>query len=79
MKSEIAKCSSTPLTLDFSSSLNFLGSLDLANLQPLKYIDQEQPKEKHAPPVSSDPWHIHVLLGGDTRYTVAAKTVIHSN
>ena len=43
------------LTFDFSSSLNFLGFLELANLQPLKYIDQEQPKEKQAPPVSSEP------------------------
>lgn len=33
-------------------SLNFLGFLLLANLQPLKYILHEQPNENDAPQVS---------------------------
>ena len=44
-------------------SLNFLGFLLRANLQPLQYMLQEQPKENDAPQVSgSSPWHAHVLL-----------------
>lgn len=39
------------------------GTLLRANLQPLKYILQEQPKENDAPQVSgSKPWHAHVRL-----------------
>lgn len=39
------------------------GTLLRANLQPLKYILQEQPKENEAPQVSgSKPWHAQVRL-----------------
>lgn len=41
----------------------FRGILLRANLQPLKYILQEQPKENEVPQVSgSKPWHAHVRL-----------------
>lgn len=41
----------------------FRGILLRANLQPLKYILQEQPKEKEAPQVfGSTPWQAHVRL-----------------
>lgn len=44
-------------------SLNFLGFLLLANLQPLKYILHEQPNENDAPQVSgSSPWHAQERL-----------------
>ena len=47
-----------------SLSLNFLAVRLRANLQPLQYMDQEQPKEKEAPRRSkSRPWHAQVLLG----------------
>ena len=43
---------------------NLRGILLRANLHPLKYMLQEQPKEKDAPQVSgSRPWQAHVRLG----------------
>lgn len=45
------------------TSLNFRGVLLRAYLQPLKYMLQEQPKEKEAPQVlGSLPWHAQVRL-----------------
>lgn len=44
-------------------NLNFLGVLLRAYLHPLKYMLQEQPKEKEAPQVlGSLPWHAQVRL-----------------
>ena len=55
---------------------NFRGILLRAYLQPLKYMLQEQPKEKDAPQVSeSRPWHAHVRLQGATESGGGKKKV----
>lgn len=49
----------------FGASLNFLGFRLLPNLQPLKYMLHEQPKEKDAPHVLGlRPWQVQVRLEG---------------
>lgn len=54
------------------TSLNFLGVLLRAYLHPLKYILQEQPKEKEAPQVlGSLPWHAQVRLEVSTKEQIS--------
>lgn len=68
----------SPTSLGLSpTSLNLRGVLLRAYLQPLKYMLQEQPKEKEAPQVlGSLPWHAQVRLReGHRRGASAAGAV----
>lgn len=59
------------------TSLNFRGVLLRAYLQPLKYMLQEQPKEKEAPQVlGSLPWHAQVRLQEGQRGGASVTTAL---
>lgn len=59
------------------TSLNFRGVLLRAYLQPLKYMLQEQPKEKEAPQVlGSLPWHAQVRLQEGQEGGASATAVV---
>lgn len=68
----------SPTSLGLSpTSLNLRGVLLRAYLQPLKYMLQEQPKEKEAPQVlGSLPWHAQVRLREGHHGGASATSVV---